>query len=120
MDWILIGLGAGAGSVLRYELGRRMTLNRSNFKMLATFGINLSGATLLGMVVSLSLNNLWWCLLADGFLGGFTTFSTFMVEGVMLIRCDQKTNALVYFVATVILGIVGFFFGGTVGGLILT
>ena len=116
MDWIMVGLGAGAGSVLRYEIGRRMLLEDSNLKTLGTFSVNLSGAFLLGFVLTFSLNDFWWSLLADGFLGGFTTFSTLMVEGVLLVRGNQKMNALFYFIATVVLGIVVFLLGVIAAG----
>lgn len=115
MDWIMIGLGAGAGSVLRYEIGRRMSFKNSSLKTVGTFTVNLTGAFLLGMIVALSIDDLWWSLLADGFLGGFTTFSTFMVEGVLLIRGNHRMNALIYFVATVVLGIGTFLLGNAMG-----
>jgi len=122
MDWILIGLGAGVGSVLRYEIsrqmGRRMPLHSSGLKTFGTFAVNLSGAFLLGFVVAYSIEGLWWCLFVDGFLGGFTTFSTLMVEGVLLIRGNQKMNAVAYFAATVVLGIVAFLIGNISAGLI--
>lgn len=118
MDWILIGLGAGAGSMLRYEIGRRMSTNNGKHKIFATFAVNCFGAFLLGAVVALSLNGQWWHLVADGLLGGFTTFSTFMVEGVVLIRGNQKANALSYIAATLALGIIAFLLGESVVGLI--
>lgn len=115
MDWILVGLGAGAGSVLRYEIsrqmGRRLSLQHRSLKTFGTFTVNLTGAFLLGIVVAFSTEGFWWSLLADGFLGGFTTFSTLMVEGVLLIRGNQKINALVYFAMTLVLGIVAFLLG---------
>jgi fluoride exporter len=113
VDWILIGLGAGVGSVFRYEISRRMSLKNNSRKTLGTFAVNLTGAFLLGVVVALSLDSLWWSLLADGFLGGFTTFSTLMAEGVQLIRGNKKINALVYFATTVVLGIGAFLLGNT-------
>lgn len=116
MDWIIIGLGAGAGSVLRYEIGRQMSLGNSNLKTLGTFAVNLTGAFLLGIVVAVSMEGLWWSLLADGFLGGFTTFSTFMVEGVILIRGNQKMNVFVYFTATIVFGITAFLLGSIFAG----
>jgi fluoride exporter len=120
MDWILIGLGAGAGSVIRYEIsrrmGNRMSPQNSSNKTAATFAVNLTGAFLLGIFVALSINGLWWSLFTDGFLGGFTTFSTFMVEGVILIRGNQRMNALVYFLATMIFGIAAFLLGSVIIG----
>lgn len=120
MDWILIGIGAGAGSVLRFEIGRlmgsRTAAHHSSVKTLGTFAVNLTGAFLMGIVVAVSIDDLWWSLLADGFLGGFTTFSTFMVEGVLLVRGNQKMNAFIYFASTVALGIVFFLMGSIVAG----
>lgn len=120
MDWIMIGLGAGAGSVFRYEIGRRIGIlkspQNSRNKTTATFVVNMTGAFLLGFFVTLSINGLWWSLLAEGFLGGFTTFSTFMVEGVILIRGNQKMNALVYFLATMVFGIAAFLLGSVIIG----
>jgi len=115
MVWILIGLGAGLGSVLRYEIGRQISRKNIKHKIFATFAVNISGAMLLGIVVGLSLEGLWWSLLADGFLGGFTTFSTLMVEGVELVRGNQKKNALLYFTLTMILGITAFLLGNILG-----
>lgn len=114
MDWLLIALGAGLGSVLRFEIGRRMARRHTKLKIAATFGVNVSGAFLLGLLVGLSVEGLWWSLLADGLLGGFTTFSTFMVEGVQLIQNNRIANALVYFAASVVLGILAFSVGSII------
>ncbi len=111
MDWILIALGAGLGSVLRFEIGRRIARRQTKLKIASTFGVNVSGAFLLGLVVGLSVDGLWWSLLADGLLGGFTTFSTFMVEGVQLIKNNRLANVLLYFASTVALGILAFSIG---------
>lgn len=120
MDWIMIGIGAGAGSVLRYEIsrqmGRRTPEHHGSVNTFGTFTVNLSGAFLLGIVVAVSIDDLWWSLLADGVLGGFTTFSTFMVEGVLLVRGNQKMNAFIYFASSVVLGIVFFLMGSMVAG----
>lgn len=118
MDWILIGLGAGLGSVARYEIGRRMAGRQSILKIPGTFVVNLTGAFLLGLVVAMSAHGLWWSLLADGFLGGFTTFSTLMVETVVLIRGNRFANGLVYLLVTFIFGITAFLAGEAVWPLI--
>ena len=114
MEWLLIGLGAGIGSVLRYEIGCRMASHGGKYKIPGTFVVNIAGAFLLGIAVCLSVHGLWWNFLADGFLGGFTTFSTFMVEGVQLVKDNRKINALLYFVSTMALGILAFLLGGMV------
>jgi fluoride exporter len=118
MEWILIGIGAGLGSVSRYEIGHRLASKRTGSKIAGTFAVNISGAFLLGVMVGLNLHGLWWSLIADGFLGGFTTFSTFMVEGIFLIHGNQKLNALVYIAGTAALGILSFFGGEMITSLI--
>jgi len=118
MDWILIGVGAGVGSVSRYEIGHRLASQKTGSKIAGTFAVNFLGAFLLGVMVGMNLDGLWWNLIADGFLGGFTTFSTFMVEGVYLIHSNQKLNALVYIVGTSLLGILSFFLGESLFSLI--
>lgn len=118
MDWILIGLGAGLGSVARYEIGRRMAGTQNALKIPGTFVVNISGAFLLGIVAAMPAQGLWWSLLADGFLGGFTTFSTLMVESVVLIRGNRFGSALAYLAATLVLGMVAFLAGGAIRTLI--
>lgn len=48
---------------------------------------------------------------AGGFLGAFTTFSTFMYEGVNLIKNNKYLNAVIYIAATIIIGSIGFGLG---------
>ena len=57
-------------------------------------------------------------LLADGFLGAFTTFSTFMYEGFNLFQENERLNALVYIISSVFLGIVGFVMGYAAGKIV--
>jgi CrcB protein len=114
MDWMLIGLGAGLGSVLRYEIARRMSSHTGKLLIPGTFVVNITGAFLLGIAVGISVHGLWWNFLADGFLGGFTTFSTLVVEGVHFVKDKRKVNALLYFSSTAVLGVSAFLLGGMV------
>jgi CrcB protein len=80
----VIAVGGGAGSVLRYEIGRAITPPHDGFPV-ATLVINLVGALLLGALV-VAVTEVWTAhplvrpALGTGVLGGFTTFSTFAVE----------------------------------------
>src|SRR5690606_13727599 len=73
----------------------------------ATLGINLAGSFLLGLVVAMGAEREWSYLVlapvAAGFLGAFTTFSTFSVEATELVRSDRPATAFVY-VALSLLG----------------
>jgi len=53
--------------------------------------------------------------LADGFLGAYTTFSTFMYEGFSLFKENEKLNAFTYIFASLFLGIIGFVIGAQLG-----
>lgn len=83
-----------------------------------TFIINISGALLLGLVCSRSPGRNYYLLLADGFLGAYTTFSTFMYEGFHLFQDHETANALLYIGGSFLLGIAGFLGGSAIGRLI--
>lgn len=110
MDILLVGVGGILGSISRFALGQYIKIkNRSSFP-LGTFIINITGAILLGLVSSFQ-NHSMYSLLGDGFLGAYTTFSTFMYEDVTLYRNNKKINALIYIVLSIIIGIAGFIIG---------
>jgi CrcB protein len=79
----------------------------------ATFGINVSGALLLALLLeALALRGAdvgrrrrWRLLLGTGFLGGYTTYSTFGVETDTLLRDGRPGLALTYALATVVAGL---------------
>ncbi len=84
---LLIGLTGGLGALARYELGRAVHRRtaRSDF---ATVVINLSGAFAMGCVLGIDalrqMESVVLVTVAGGFLGGFTTFSTWMLDTVIL------------------------------------
>jgi len=122
-----VALGGGIGALLRYQLGRAMThwlgpAMVSTFPW-ATLATNAIGSLLMGVLAG------WLArhgqggdqlrlLLGVGLLGGFTTFSAFSLEMVMLIQRGQFTFALLYLILSVGLGISGLLFGLTIMRLI--
>ncbi|MGD9677020.1 MAG: fluoride efflux transporter CrcB [Vulcanibacillus sp.] len=111
MELLLVGIGGAFGSVARFQLGKILSERSKSSFPIATFLVNISGAFLLGVVCSLGLNSNMNLLLAEGFLGAFTTFSTFMYEGFKLFGDNKKFNAVTYIIVTLILGIVGYVLG---------
>jgi CrcB protein len=109
---VLAAVGAGGflGAVGRYELGLSWPTAPGRFPW-ATFTINISGAFLLGFVLTLLLERAgatryvrpFFCV---GVLGAWTTMSTFAVEADLLIKDGHAPTALFYVVATVIVGVV--------------
>lgn len=112
MGLIFVGIGGALGSITRYHLGKAVAQRSKNVQFpLGTFIINLSGAMLLGIVIGADVKGNLYMLMADGFLGAYTTFSTFMYEGFHLFQDNEKKNAAVYFFSTLILGIIGYMMG---------
>lgn len=95
----------------RYGLGQLLAAKLNKSFPWAVFLINVSGAFLLGVVLGAELSGGWLLLLADGFLGAYTTFSTFMVEGFELFAGRKILNAVLYISGTVLLGLLAFAVG---------
>ena len=111
MNWILVGIGGACGAVTRYGLGQLLAAKLNKTFPWAVLLINVSGAFLLGLVVGAKLSGGWLLLLADGFLGAYTTFSTFMVEDFELFAGRKIMNAIFYVSSTVLLGLLAFTVG---------
>lgn len=111
MEYLFVAFGGAFGSLSRFLIGRRIAEKASTAFPIGTFIINITGAFLLGIVSSLTLSGDIYTLIGTGFLGAYTTFSTFMYEGFSLFQDNEKLNAFVYILASLILGIVGYTFG---------
>ena len=111
MEYLLVAIGGALGSLVRFLIGKRIAERiRTGFPV-GTFFINITGAILLGTVSSVGLSGNMYSFLGTGFLGAYTTFSTFMYEGFNLFQDNEQMNALVYILGTFILGIIGFILG---------
>jgi fluoride exporter len=104
MTTLLVGAAGLAGVMSRYGLSR-LTLH-SEALIWTTVGINIAGSFLLGLLVA----EHWFSrdvreALGVGFLGGFTTFSTFSVQIVLEVDGGRTDKAALYLVASVLGGI---------------
>ncbi len=115
MNLILVGIGGIFGGLSRYQLGKLISQRAKSTFPIGTFIINISGALLLGLLSSLDAGKNIYLLLGDGFLGTYTTFSTFMYEGFNLFQGNEKLNAFIYILGSLILGIIGYFLGFALG-----
>lgn len=111
MEYLFVAAGGMFGSLSRFIIGRSIAERVSTTFPVGTFLINTGGALLLGIVTSIGLYENMYTLIGIGFLGAFTTFSTFMYEGFNLFRDNEKMNALVYILASFILGLLGYIIG---------
>jgi len=117
MTYVLVAVGGAAGSLVRYSLGKLISEKSKHSFPLGTFVINITGATLLGIVSTIGVSSDVMLLFGDGFLGAYTTFSTFMYEGFNLFQEKEKLNAFIYILCSVILGLVGYAVGSKIGRL---
>jgi len=115
LELLLLGLGGAAGSIARYKLGSIISQRMNTTFPAGTFIINITGAVLLGIVSGMHVGGNMYLLLADGFLGAYTTFSTFMYEGITLFQGKEKMNAFIYIAGSLIVGIIGYFIGFETG-----
>ncbi len=117
---IYIFLGGGTGSVLRYWIQTALheRIAPCPFPW-ATFTVNLLGSFLIGLFYTLSarlnLSVEVRLLLTTGLCGGFTTFSTFSNDGLLLLKQGHHGMFLLYTLTSIVLGIIAAFAGGTFG-----
>lgn len=109
---LLIGLGGGAGSVLRYFCQKWVYQFYPHPFPWGTFIVNIAGCFLIGVLFAAAektslLTPAWRLLLITGFCGGFTTFSTFAYENLQLLRGNDLTYFLLYTLLSIVLGVLG-------------
>ncbi len=111
MEYLLVAAGGAVGSLVRFLIGRRIAEKARTGFPIGTFIINITGAILLGIVSTVRISGNMYILIGDGFLGAYTTFSTFMYEGFNMFRDREKMNAFIYIIGAIILGVIGFIIG---------
>lgn len=111
---LYVFIGGGIGSILRYGISRWMSGITEAF-FLGTLTVNFIGSFLIAVIYMLlqhkDISQLNYTLLAIGFCGGFTTFSSFSMENVQLIQQGQWLQFILYVCTSLLLGIAGFALG---------
>lgn len=106
----LVGLGGGAGSILRFLLQRAFN---ASFPY-GTFIVNIAGCLLIGLLWGIGKSygsETGRLLLVTGFCGGFTTFSAFTQESVQLLEQHKALTFLVYCLLSVAGGLIATYCG---------
>ena len=116
LNILSVALGGAFGAVARYGIGVWISSKWIHNFPLHTFLINISGAFLLGFLNTLFLDKLTInpeirIALTVGFLGAFTTFSTFGYEAIILIKEGNIATAGFYTLSSILIGFVGVFLG---------
>ncbi|OEF99209.1 hypothetical protein BHF71_09680 [Vulcanibacillus modesticaldus] len=98
MNWLIIGLGGSLGAISRYLIGEHLK-SYSKALPLATLFVNAVGSFIFGLILKISLDSDWqpfYLFLTGGFLGSFTTFSTFSFESITIVRQKKIITAFAY------------------------
>jgi CrcB protein len=106
---LLVGIGGFLGSIARYLVGLVVTARFGTGWPLGTFLINISGCFLVGFFLTLTserftVNEGWRYLFPIGFVGAYTTFSTYEYETARLIESGAWAKALSYVIASTVAG----------------
>tara|TARA_R110002073_G_scaffold145532_3_gene297672 strand:- start:2815 stop:3183 length:369 start_codon:yes stop_codon:yes gene_type:complete len=112
---LLVFVGGGFGSVLRYLLGKYLNNPESGIPY-GTFAANILGSLLIGIILGLAAKNEalsqnQTLLLATGFCGGFTTFSTFAYENHVFLKNGDFMTFAFYTIASFVVAFLAVFAG---------
>ena len=114
---LLVFIGGGLGAVSRFLVTTALAGKLGNFP-LGTLAANFFGSLLMGLVVGLLAGRFESVRLfvAVGFLGGFTTFSSFSAETLALIQGGQIFSAAVNIIVSIVAGLAACAVGLKIGG----
>ena len=117
--WVGVGVFGAIGAWARFAVGGAVTARRPSAFPYGTFVVNLTGGFALGLLVGLSVVGDALLVLGTGLLGGYTTFSTWMVEAQRLGEDGDFARMLAYLLGSMAAGVaatgLGWLAGGAVG-----
>ena len=114
MGYLIVFLGAGVGGAMRHGVNMVvMRLGWTTFPV-STLAVNVVGSFLIGVIaeyfaLNTHLPQHWRLFLTTGILGGFTTFSAFSFDAVILYERNKLALAAVYVLTSVFLSIAALF-----------
>ena len=117
MNLVLVFLGGGFGAVIRYLVGIGwVRLAGPGQPYMATAIINVTGSLIMGLLIGYlarlsGVSDRWRLLLGVGVLGGYTTFSSFSLEAVMMMERKAYGVAAAYIAGSALLGVLGLVLG---------
>jgi fluoride exporter len=118
--YLLVGLGGGLGSMLRYMVGGYASSRMNARFPYGTFLVNCTGCFLIGLVVAVlaertDLSPNWKYLIPIGFIGGYTTFSSFELETFRSVENGEMLIAGLNVSLSVVIGFIGVWLGMIAG-----
>jgi fluoride exporter len=116
LAWIGVGVLGALGSWARFGVGGLVVARRPSGFPLGTFVVNLTGGLLLGLLTGLSVTGDPLLVLGTGLLGGYTTFSTWMVEAQRLGEDGEWRLMWLYLLGSMLAGLAATGLGWLIGG----
>lgn len=118
--FLLVGAGGFLGSIARYLIAIWLTKHFPSAFPYGTFTANILGCLLIGVVYGLGQRYEWLTpelrlFIATGFCGGFTTFSSFTLENIVLLQNSNYLTFAIYAISSFTVGLLAVF-----GGITLT
>lgn len=120
-EYLAVALGGAAGSVSRFGVSTWIqTISRHKDFPWGTFVVNVSGCFVMGLVAAFLIHRFtigpaWRAAIVIGFLGGFTTFSSFTIDTISLLQQGDYSYGLLNIFLTLIACLVA-----TLGGVVIT
>lgn len=123
INYILVSIGAAIGGAVRYGLSNYIQKNQSIIFPSGTLLVNITGSFILGIIMFYLnekelISNELRLFLTVGFCGGFTTFSTFSYETIMLFRDSEIGLAILNIFLNLILCLLGVYLAYLISKLI--
>jgi fluoride exporter len=123
VTYLWVALGGAAGASARFGVAQWAGARWGWMFPWGTFAVNVSGSLVIGLVMALLIardaDPAYRLLLVTGFLGGYTTFSSFSFEAVALLEARRWDAAALYVVGSVALGLLATGLGLGLGRLLV-
>ncbi len=113
--WIGVGLIGGVGAMVRFRLDGAVQSRVDGEFPLGTLAVNVSGAFCLGVLTGASVTGTWLLIAGTGFLGSYTTFSTWMLETERLGEEGSEPIAVANLAISLVAGLLAAVAGWLVG-----
>lgn len=122
-EYLWVGVGAMVGGMARYGISQGLSDLWGRALPYGTFVVNVTGSFVIGLVMAVLLERVgdpvWRLLLVTGFLGGYTTFSSYSFELVTMLLGGRIGWAAGYLIASNVLGVAGCLLGTIAGRALL-
>jgi CrcB protein len=120
IKYLMVGIGGFVGAIARYWLGSYIGGKMGTRFPYGTFVINISGSFLIGLILTLLAERTHWnpnlrYLIPIGFIGAYTTFSTFEYETLRTVQDGQVWIAFLNISLSVVVGFAAVWAGVVAG-----